>query len=61
MITEITYSSSDLRKRCYNCFYLQLIENNDIIGECKCRDNKIKYRNRTVLDRKCLWKKEKVE
>lgn len=55
MITTITYSQSDLRKRCHGCKWLQL-EDNEVYGECTCKHNRIKNRFRSITDHKCSWK-----
>jgi len=52
---EITYSDSTLRKRCFGCKYL-ILKDNDYVGDCINKNNRVKNRSRTVLDKKCIHK-----
>jgi hypothetical protein len=61
MITETTYGLSDLRKRCYNCKYLKIKSEDDLIGDCICTINKVKNRHRSILDRRCIYKESEKE
>lgn len=55
MIIEYIYSNSELRtKKCFECKWFEMID--DWNGVCKCPHNKIKFRNRQITDRKCVWK-----
>ena len=55
MIIEYTYSPSDLKKKCHNCKWLKLDED-EWYGICKCPHNKVKFRNRKITDKACTWK-----
>lgn len=54
MIVEVTYSQEDLRKRCFECMWLN--KKDDFNGECVCTYNKVKNRYRSVTDRACSYK-----
>lgn len=32
----------------------------DWYGRCICTDNKVKFRNRKINDKACVWKKNKT-
>ena len=55
MIIEYTYSTKDLKKRCYQCMYLQMQD--EWFGRCICETNKIKIRNREITDKACVHRK----
>jgi hypothetical protein len=54
MIIEYTYSPFDLRKRCYGCKWLDLMDNWN--GKCKCEFNRVKIRERSITDKSCSCK-----
>jgi hypothetical protein len=54
MIIEYTYSQNDLNKRCYGCKWLELYD--DFNGKCKCEFNKVKFRDRSIMENKCSCK-----
>lgn len=60
MIIEVTYSAKELRKRCFNCEYLNIEdESHGWYGVCVCKENKVKHKDRSITDRACVFKKEK--
>lgn len=56
MIIEYTYSPSDLKKKCYGCKWLKIEDDDWFYGKCECPHNKIKFRNRQITDKACVWK-----
>jgi hypothetical protein len=56
MIIEYTYSQEDLRKKCHGCKWLKIYPNDDWYGKCECPYNKVKFRERSITDKKCTWK-----
>lgn len=42
--------------KCHGCIYLELKDNKDLLGKCVCQTNKIKNRQRYILDKKCQYK-----
>lgn len=60
MVVEVTYSAKELRKKCFNCKYLKIEDElYGWDGVCICKENKVKYRNRSITDKACVFKKEK--
>ena len=60
MIIESTYSTQELRKKCFNCEYLKIDdESHGWYGICTCDQNKVKHRDRSITDKACVFKKEK--
>lgn len=57
MIIEYTYSQSDLKKKCFGCTWLKLNDKDDWYGRCECPDNKVKVRERSITNKKCVMKK----
>lgn len=57
MIIEHTY---DDRRICRNCSYLKL-DADGWMGECQCKDNRVKARYRCVTDRKCTYKRMVIQ
>jgi len=55
MIITYEYSATDLAKRCHGCKWLRMTDG-DYSGVCECKDNKVKFRCRSVTDRACAWK-----
>jgi len=55
MIIEYSWSPQDLKKKCYGCTWLKMQD--DWYGKCECPDNKIKFRERSITDKKCTKKK----
>lgn len=55
MIIEYIYSPHDLKKKCYSCKWLSIAEN-QLIGDCTCPYNKIKNRQRDIMQKACSWK-----
>jgi len=63
MIIEYTYSQRDLRKKCYGCKYFifdkESYDSDELSwysGKCICETNKIKNRERTIMDKACSSK-----
>lgn len=60
MVVEVTYSAKELRKKCFNCEYLKIEDKScGWYGTCICEENKVKYRDRSITDKACVFKKEK--
>lgn len=57
MIIEYTYSPEDLKKKCYGCYWFKSYDNFGFNGKCDCKENKIKFRDRSVTDRACTFKR----
>jgi hypothetical protein len=57
MIIEYTYSPNDLKKKCYGCSWLEFQDPDEwYYGRCKCPHNKIKFRERQINSKACVWK-----
>jgi hypothetical protein len=55
MIIEYSWSDQELRrKKCYGCTWLRMID--DWYGVCGCQQNKVKFRERKITDKKCTYK-----
>lgn len=60
MTVEVTYNAKELQKKCFNCEYLKIDEeSHGCDGTCICKENKVKYRNRSITDKACVFKREK--
>lgn len=57
MVYEVI--TSDFRFKCGNCKYFK--SKNHIDGTCTCKENKIKYRERSYNSKSCSCKEVKHE
>lgn len=57
MKIEYTHSEHDLKKKCYKCHWLKMIDGWN--GICECPENRVRDRNRHILSKKCAWKNVK--
>jgi hypothetical protein len=56
MIIEYTYSQQDLKKKCHGCKWLDIYEDDNWYGKCKCEFSKVKARERSVTSKACSCK-----
>lgn len=56
MIIEHTYNQHDLRKKCYECAWLRLDNDDEWVGTCLCQQNRVKDKRRHITDKACKFK-----